>query len=60
MPYQIIKFYNGYKVCKADNNNICFSHKPLTKNQAIKQLYAIQMSEYKKLIKLIKTQKGLN
>lgn len=48
MPYKIVKFKNGYRVCKANNPNKCFSNKPLTKTQAKKQETAIIMSELRK------------
>lgn len=45
MPYNIKKIKYGFKVC--DNENKCFSNKPLTKKQAIKQRIAIAISENK-------------
>jgi DNA adenine methylase len=45
MPYIIKPVNNGYKVCKKDNPNKCFSNKPLTEEKAIKQEKAIILSE---------------
>ena len=49
MPYVILpktqEGKKGYKVCKADNPDKCFSKKPLTKETAIKQRAAIAISE---------------
>jgi len=51
MPYSIIKINNGFKVCKKDNNNKCFSKKPLTKDMATKQMKAIIINENKQELK---------
>ncbi len=48
MPYQIKKVNNGFKVCKKDNPHKCFSKKPLTKENAKKQLKAIGLNEHMK------------
>jgi len=45
MPYILRKIKNGYKVCKKDETKKCFSKKPLTKETAMKQMYAIQANE---------------
>lgn len=45
MPYIIKSINNGYKVCKKDKPNKCFSNKPLSKERAIKQEKAIILSE---------------
>lgn len=45
MAYIIKKVSYGFKVCKRDEPNICFSKKPLTKKRAIKQRTAINLSE---------------
>ena len=46
MPYTIKKFDdNQYKVCKKNNQNICFSNKTMSKSQAIKQMKAIIINE---------------
>lgn len=48
MPYIIKKFGNrGYKVCKRLDTNKCFSNKPITLQNAQKQLKAIGISESK-------------
>jgi hypothetical protein len=47
MPYIIKKIDGGYKVCKVDEPNKCFSKKPIPKSRAIKQLRAIGMNEHK-------------
>lgn len=44
MPYIIKKVSYGFKVCKKDNPNVCFSKKPITKKKAIKQRTAINLS----------------
>jgi hypothetical protein len=45
MPYDIKKVPHGYKVCKKDEPEKCFSKKPLTKERATKQRIAIIISE---------------
>lgn len=49
MPYVILaktqEGKKGYKVCKADNHEKCFSKQPLTKEKATKQRAAIVISE---------------
>ena len=45
MPYILRKIKNGYKVCKKNEPKKCFSKKPLTKETATKQMYAIQSNE---------------
>ena len=45
MPYKILNFEFGYKVCKKNNPKKCFSNKPLTLEKAKKQLKAIGISE---------------
>jgi hypothetical protein len=45
MPYIIKRVGNGYKVCKEDDPQKCFSKKPLTKEVAKKQRIAIVISE---------------
>lgn len=47
MPYIIKPVNNGYKVCKKDEPDKCFSNKPLPKETAIKQEKAIILSELK-------------
>jgi len=44
MPYTIRKVKNGYKVCKRDEPEICFSKEGIPKENAEKQLKAIGMS----------------
>jgi hypothetical protein len=49
MPYKLKKVSNDkFKVCKADDKKVCFSKKGLPKKQAIKQKYAIEISERRK------------
>lgn len=43
MPYIINKVKNGFKVCKKANPKICFSNKPLSMKQAMKQRTAIKI-----------------
>lgn len=45
MPYKIVPFKYGFRVCKATQPKVCFSKKPLTKKQAKKQRTAINLSE---------------
>jgi hypothetical protein len=52
MPYDIIPYKYGFRVCKEDNKKECFSNKPLTKKQAEKQKTAIILSELRKKGKL--------
>lgn len=52
MPYSIIKQNNGFKVCKKNNTDKCFSNKPLTRQRALKQLRAIIINENKDTIKV--------
>jgi hypothetical protein len=44
MPYDIKKIKKGYKVCKRDNPEVCFSNKPLPYKRAVAQRKAIGMS----------------
>lgn len=46
MPYEIKKVNGGFKVCKKDEPEKCFSKKPLTKETATKQRIAIIISEH--------------
>lgn len=45
MPYIITPYKYGFRVCKASQPKVCFSKKPLTKKQAVKQRTAINLSE---------------
>lgn len=45
MPYTINKYKTGFRVCKKDDVNKCFSKKPLTKTKATKQMKAIIINE---------------
>lgn len=45
MPYFIKKVKNGFKVCRIDKPNKCFSKKGLSEEKANKQLKAIIISE---------------
>lgn len=44
MPYTVKKVKGGYKACKKKGGK-CFSKKPLTEKQAVKQIGAIASSE---------------
>lgn len=44
MPYTVKKVKGGFKACKKGGKK-CFSKKPLTKRQAVKQIGAIYSSE---------------
>ena len=46
MPFYIRKFKTGYKVCKKNEPNKCFSNKPIQLKNAQKQLKAIGMNEH--------------
>ena len=48
MPYYLKKVRNGYKVAKRDDPSKVFSKKALTKEQAMKQMHAIILSEHAK------------
>lgn len=48
MPYILKKVKGGIKVCKKNNPSTCFSKKPLSIKQAVKQRTAINLSELKK------------
>ena len=48
MPYVIRKFKTGYKVCKKNEPNKCFSNKPIPLENAQKQLKAIGMNDHLK------------
>lgn len=45
MPYTIKTFKNGYKVCKSDNTDKCFSKESMPLERAEKQKKAIEISE---------------
>ena len=45
MPYKIVPYKYGFRVCKANQPSVCFSKKPLTKKNAVKQRTAINLSE---------------
>ena len=45
MPYKIVPYKYGFRVCKKDQPSVCFSKKPLTKKTALKQRTAINLSE---------------
>lgn len=48
MPYKIVKYKYGFRLCKLNEPNKCFSNKPMTKKQVIKQQKAIGISEHLK------------
>jgi len=50
MPYTVKKDKGGFKACKKDGKK-CFSKKPLTKKQAVKQIGAIASKEKRKKVK---------
>jgi len=52
MSYSIVPFKYGFRVCKKDNKDKCFSNKPLKKDVAIKQMKAIIISENNNVIKI--------
>ena len=45
MPYKIVRYKYGFRVCKADKPSECYSNKPLTKTRAKAQQTAIVLSE---------------
>jgi len=53
MPYKIKKVKGGYKVCKKLGKKKCFSHKPLSKEKAKAQMYAMIKNESIDLKKII-------
>jgi hypothetical protein len=50
MPYTVKKVKGGFKACKKGGKK-CFSKKPLTKKQAVKQIGAISSEEKRKKVK---------
>ena len=52
MPYIISKIKTGFKVCKKDDSEKCFSKKLLTMKKAKKQRTAIILSELRKKMKI--------
>jgi len=50
MPYTVKKEKGGFKACKKGGKK-CFSKKPLTKKQAVKQIGAIASEEKRKKVK---------
>ncbi len=46
MPYDIVKFNKGFKVCKSDNHNECLSNKELSLDKAVNQRRAVYRREY--------------
>lgn len=57
MPYTVKKVKGGFKACKKGGKK-CFSKKPLTKKQAVKQIGAIASSEKRQKTKK-KKKKGV-
>jgi hypothetical protein len=57
MPYTVKKVKGGFKACKKGGKK-CFSKKPLTKKQAVKQIGAIASSEKREKAKK-KKKKGV-
>ena len=47
MPYILVRYKDGWRVCKRDDPEVCFSKKPLPKKRAKKQMMAIGISEAK-------------
>jgi len=47
MPYILVRYKDGWRVCKRDDPEVCFSKKPLPKKRAKKQMMAIGISERK-------------
>jgi hypothetical protein len=47
MSFKIVKFKNGFRLCKLKEPNKCFSNKPMTKKQVEKQMKAIAINENK-------------
>jgi len=45
MPYSLLPYKFGWRVCKTDKPTECYSKRPLTKKQASKQRVAIILSE---------------
>lgn len=46
MPYDIVKFNKGFKVCKSDNHNECLSNKELSLDKAVNQRRAVYRREH--------------
>ena len=45
MPYSVIPYKNGYRVCLTSNTERCFSKRPLSRRTAERQRVAIERSE---------------
>lgn len=45
MPYELLNYRNGWRVCKTQEPDVCFSKKPLSLERAKKQKTAIEISE---------------
>lgn len=58
MPYFLKEVKDGYKVCKVFEANKCFSNKPLTKDNAEKQIKAIGINEHSKIWNEVKKGMG--
>lgn len=47
MPYDIVKYKTGYRICKSDGSK-CFSNNPMTLTNAKKQRIALYLAEHRK------------
>jgi hypothetical protein len=45
MPWDLVKFNKGFKVCKSDNYSDCASNKELSLDTAVKQRRALYLAE---------------
>jgi hypothetical protein len=57
MPYKIVPYKNGYRLCKLDGSK-CFSDKPMSLKKVKKQLKAIGMSGGSEKLKMFELFKG--
>ena len=48
MPYSVLPYKKGYRVCKKENTKECFSKKALSYRRAISQMRAIIISELRR------------
>ena len=48
MPYDLVRFTRGWKLCKRDNHDRCYSNHPLPLDNAKRQRIALYIHERKK------------
>jgi hypothetical protein len=48
MPYDLVRFSKGWKVCKRDDHDRCYSNNPIPLDNAKRQRIAMYIHERKK------------